>query len=93
MPTSILAISTAKHLDTGDVYDTFLLPIQLALVAVVAKDSCNGISGVNGINTSAPHREDLTVNSRNSSSRFGKSDEVHVLKDVTFWDIGWLGKV
>ena len=91
--TFALAIATAKHLDAGDVYNTFLLPVQLALVAVVAEYSCNSISGVDGVDASAPHREDLAVNSRYTSSSFGKSDEVHVLKDVTFWYIGRLGKV
>ena len=38
-----LAISTTEHLDSSNVYSTFFLPIQLALVAVVAEYSCNGI--------------------------------------------------
>ena len=56
-----LAVAAPKDRDTGGIDDAFFLPVQLALVAIVAEYSRDGVSGVDSIDASASHGEELAV--------------------------------
>ena len=56
-----LAVAAPKDRDTGDIDDAFFLPVQLALVAIVAEYRRDGVAGVDSIDASASHGKELAV--------------------------------